>query len=276
MVLSELVARLNCAEYKNWVKAGHCLLLLRGCLQGFVDREVLAFHRGLLATVPSLGPRATCRGGSRCSPGPRQFQPQCQVCAEWKREILKHHTHRNGDIHWGNCCPGRWPVDAWEVAKVIKCRNEIMHSSEMKVSSGWLQDFQMKIQHFVNEFRNIPEIVAVYSRIQQLLTSDWAVHLPGEDQQDGCEGETGIYLSESQVNEIEMKLLKEKLQEMYLQAEEQEMLPEEISDKLKTMKAFLRDNEDLRKRLMEDMRRLDSLHLQHQKEDSEEPGEQDA
>lgn len=71
MVLSELAARLNCAEYKNWVKAGHCLLLLRGCLQGFVGREVLAFHHGLLAAAPSLGPRATCRSGSRCSPRAR-------------------------------------------------------------------------------------------------------------------------------------------------------------------------------------------------------------
>lgn len=72
MVLSELAARLNCTEYKNWVKAGHCLLLLRGCLQGFVSREVHAFHRGLLAAAPGLGPHATCRSVSRCSPRARQ------------------------------------------------------------------------------------------------------------------------------------------------------------------------------------------------------------
>ncbi|KAL4682380.1 hypothetical protein H8959_001935 [Pygathrix nigripes] len=313
MVLSELAARLNCAEYKNWVKAGHCLLLLRSCLQGFVGREVLSFHHGLLAAAPGLGPRAICRGGSRCSPRARQFQPQCQVCAEWKQEILRHHINRNGDVHWGNCRPGRWPVDAWEVAKafmprgladkrgpeecdavallslinscdhfvvdrkkvteVIKCRNEIMHSSEMKVSSTWLRDFQMKIQNFLNEFRNIPEIVAVYSRIEQLLTSDWAVHIPEEDQRDGCECETGTYLSESQVNEIEMQLLKEKLQEIYLQAEEQEVLPEELSNRLEVVKEFLRNNEDLRNGLTEDMEKLDSLRL-HQKLDSQEPGRQ--
>ncbi|XP_030884323.1 uncharacterized protein CXorf38 homolog isoform X1 [Leptonychotes weddellii] len=274
MVLSELAARLNCAEYKNWVKAGHCLLLLRGCLQGFVAREVLAFHRGLLAAAPSLGPRAACRSGSRCNPHARQFQPQCQVCAEWKREILKHHTNRNGDVHWGNCRPGRWPVDAWEVAKVIKCRNEIMHSSEMKVSSLWLRDFQMKIQNFLNEFKNIPEIVATYTRIEQLLTSDWAVHIPAEDQRDGCEYETGVYLSESQVNEIEMELLKEKLQEIYLQAQEQDVLPEEILNRLQVVKEFLRSNKDLRNGLTEDLQKLDSLHLQQQKPDSEEPGAQ--
>ncbi|XP_050998375.1 uncharacterized protein CXorf38 homolog [Acomys russatus] len=308
MVLLELAARLNCTEYKNWVKAGHCLLLLRSCLQGFVGREVLSFHRRLLATVPGLGPHATCRGGSRCSPRARQFQPQCQVCTEWKREILRHHLNRNGDVHWGNCRPGLWPVDAWEVAKafmprgladkrgpeecdavallslinscdhfmvdrkkvteVIKCRNEIMHSSEMKVSSTWLQDFQMKIQNFLNEFKNIPEIVAVYSRIEQLLTSDWAVHIPEEDERDGCEFEIGSYLSVSQVHEIEMDLLKEKLQEMYLQAVEEEALPEEISNQLDMVKGFLRNNTDLRNGLKEDIQKLDSLHLEHQKQSS--------
>ncbi|XP_021118226.1 uncharacterized protein CXorf38 homolog isoform X2 [Heterocephalus glaber] len=289
MVLPELAARLNCTEYKNWVKAGHCLLLLRSCLQGFVGREVLSFHRSLLAATPGLGPRATCRGGSRCSPRARQFQPQCQVCAEWKREILRHHVNRNGDVHWGNCRPGRWPSDAWEVAKafmprgltdkrgpeecdavallsfinscdhfvvdrkkvieVIKCRNEIMHSSEMKVSSTWLQDFQ-------------------------LLTSDWTVHIPEEDWPDGCENEAGSYLSVSQVNEIELELLKEKLQEMYLQAETHEVLTEEISNQLEMVKEFLRNNEDLRNGLTEDIQKLDSLCLHHQKLDSEDPGRQ--
>ncbi|KAK1346156.1 hypothetical protein QTO34_000009 [Cnephaeus nilssonii] len=316
MVLSELAVRLNCAEYKNWVKAGHCLLLLRRCLQGFVGREMLAFHRGLLACAPGLGPGATCRGGSRCSPRGRQFQPQCQVCAEWKREILNHHTNRNGDVHWGNCRPGRWPADAWEVAKafmprgladkagpeecdavallnlinacdhflvdrkkvteVIKCRNDIMHSSEMKVSSMWLRDFQMKIQHFLNEFRNIPEIVEAYSRIEELLTSDWAVLIPEEDHRDGCDYEAGIYLSESQVHEIEMEFLKEKLQEIYLQAKEQEVLPEEILTRLEAVRDFLRNNADLRKGLSEDLQKLDSLCPQHQKLHSKEPGVQAA
>ncbi|XP_048192468.1 uncharacterized protein CXorf38 homolog isoform X2 [Perognathus longimembris pacificus] len=268
MVLSELAARLNCNEYKNWVKAGHCLLLLRSCLQGFVGREVLSFHRDLLATAPGLGPRATCSGGSRCQPRARQFQPQCPVCAEWKQAILRHHVHRNGDVYWGNCRPGRWPLDAWEVAKVIKCRNEIMHSSDMKVSSMWLTDFQMKIQNFLREFKNIPEIVAAYSRIEQLLTSDWAVYIPEEDQRDGCECELGSYLSGSQVHEIEMELLKEKLQEMCLQAEEEEVWPNEILTQLEMVKEFLRNNEDLRKGLTDDIQKLDSLYLQHQKPDS--------
>ncbi|XP_005593371.1 uncharacterized protein CXorf38 homolog isoform X2 [Macaca nemestrina] len=268
MVLSELAARLNCAEYKNWVKAGHCLLLLRSCLQGFVGREVLSFHHGLLAAAPGLGPRAVCRGGSRCSPRARQaFMPRGLADKRGPEEC-----DAVALLSLINSCD-HFVVDRKKVTEVIKCRNEIMHSSEMKVSSTWLRDFQMKIQNFLNEFRNIPEIVAVYSRIEQLLTSDWAVHIPEEDQRDGCECETGTYLSESQVNEIEMQLLKEKLQEIYLQAEEQEVLPEELSNRLEVVKEFLRNNEDLRNGLTEDMQKLDSLRL-HQKLDSQEPGRQ--
>lgn len=227
---------------------------------------------------------------------------------------MRHHINRNGDVHWGNCRPGLWPVDPWEVAKafmprgladkrgpeecdavallslinscdhfvvdrkkvteVIKCRNEIMHSSEMKVSSTWLRDFQIKIQNFLNEFKNIPEIVAVYSRIEQLLTSDWAVHIPEEDERDGCEFETESYLSVSQIHEIEIELLKEKLQEMYLQAAEEEVLSEEISNQLDVVKGFLQSNTGLRNGLTEDLEKLDSLHLQHQKQISKDAGSQ--
>uniref|UniRef100_F6UI20 Chromosome X open reading frame 38 n=1 Tax=Monodelphis domestica TaxID=13616 RepID=F6UI20_MONDO len=312
MVLSELALRLNSAEYKNWVKAGHCLLLLRGCLQDFIRAEVEAFHRLILAATPSLGPRASCLGSVRCTPRARQFQPQCQLCTEWKREILKHHTNRNGDIYWGNCKPERWPFDPWELAKafmprgladkkgpeecdavallslinscdhfridrkkvieVIKCRNEIMHSSEMKVSSSWLQDFQMKIQSFLNEFRNIPEIAATSARIEKLLTFDWAVHIPGDDQLDGPKSDTKIYLSESEISEIEMELLREKLQESYLQAEGQAIPPEEVAKHVEAMKIFLKNNKDLGSSFEEEMQKLEDFHLQHQTVRAEEAG----
>ncbi|KAM9039572.1 uncharacterized protein CXorf38 homolog isoform X1 [Sarcophilus harrisii] len=305
MVLSELALRLNCTSYKNWVKAGHCLLLLRGCLQGFIRAELDAFHQRILSGAPALGRRASCSGSVRCTPRARQFQPQCQLCTEWKKEILKHHTNRNGDIYWGNCKPERWPCDPWELAKafmprgladkkgpeecdavallslinscdhfridrkkvieVIKCRNEIMHSSEMKVSSAWLEDFQKKIQSFLNEFRNIPEIAATSARVEQLLTSDWAVHIPGEDQLDGAESKTRIYLNESEINEIEMELLREKLEESYFQAEEQAVSAEEVIRNAEAMKVFLRNNKDLRIRFEEEIQKLEDFNPQNQK-----------
>lgn len=65
------------------------------------------------------------------------------------------------------------------------------------------------------------------------MTSDWAVHIPEEDERDGCKFEIGSYLSVSQIHEIEMELLKEKLQDIYLQAAEEEVLPEEVKERMK-------------------------------------------
>uniref|UniRef100_A0A8C3S8P5 Chromosome X open reading frame 38 n=1 Tax=Chelydra serpentina TaxID=8475 RepID=A0A8C3S8P5_CHESE len=262
MALAELAARLNCAEYKNWVKAGHCLVLLRDALQRFAGEQLRAFHRQLLARSPArlAPPGRLCR--SRCLPRGRQFQSSCSLCTEWKKEILKHHTNRNGEVHWGNCKPWLWPSNSWELAKaymprglmdisgpdkcdaaallnlfnfcdhfsgidqkkvreVIKCRNELMHSSEMKVSSLWLEEFGKKIQNLIKELQNVPEVMTASTRIEKLLSSDWAVYIPGEeDQPDGLEGETEVCMSGSQISEIEMELIKERLKEIYLLVEE--------------------------------------------------------
>ncbi|XP_034610230.1 uncharacterized protein CXorf38 homolog isoform X1 [Trachemys scripta elegans] len=301
MALAELAARLNCAEYKNWVKAGHCLVLLRDVLQRFAGEQLRAFHRQLLARSPArlAPPGRLCRG--RCLPRGRQFQSSCSLCTEWKKEILNHHTNRNGEIHWGNCRPWLWPSSSWELAKaymprgqmdisgpdkcdaaallnlfnfcdhfsgidqkkvreVIKCRNELMHSSEMKVSSLWLEEFEKKIQNLLKELQNVPEVMTASTRIEKLLSSDWAVYIPGEeDQPDGLEGETEVYMSGSQISEIEMELIKERLKEIYLLVEEQEMLSEENLNRIQMTKNFLKDSCDLQISLQADMQRLEGL-----------------
>ncbi|TFK09216.1 snRNA-activating protein complex subunit 4 [Platysternon megacephalum] len=301
MALAELAARLNCAEYKNWVKAGHCLVLLRDALQRFAGEQLRAFHRQLLARNPArlAPPGRLCR--SRCLPRGRQFQSSCSLCTEWKKEILNHHTNRNGEVHWGNCKPWLWPSNSWELAKaymprgqmdisgpdkcdaaallnlfnfcdhfsgidqkkvreVIKCRNELMHSSEMKVSSLWLEEFGKKVQNLLKELQNVPEVITASTRVEKLLSSDWAVHIPGEeDQPDGLEGETEVCMSGSQISEIEMELIKERLKEIYLLVEEQEMLSEENLNRIQMTKNFLKDSGDLQISLQADMQRLEGL-----------------
>ncbi|XP_034610239.1 uncharacterized protein CXorf38 homolog isoform X2 [Trachemys scripta elegans] len=231
----------------------------------------------------------------------RLFQSSCSLCTEWKKEILNHHTNRNGEIHWGNCRPWLWPSSSWELAKaymprgqmdisgpdkcdaaallnlfnfcdhfsgidqkkvreVIKCRNELMHSSEMKVSSLWLEEFEKKIQNLLKELQNVPEVMTASTRIEKLLSSDWAVYIPGEeDQPDGLEGETEVYMSGSQISEIEMELIKERLKEIYLLVEEQEMLSEENLNRIQMTKNFLKDSCDLQISLQADMQRLEGL-----------------
>ncbi|KAL8190415.1 UNVERIFIED_CONTAM: hypothetical protein K2H54_053237 [Gekko kuhli] len=66
MALAQLAARLNCTEYKNWVKAGHSLLLLRAALQRYAGEQVQAFHRQLVA-----------RGAARLTPSGRGCRGSC-------------------------------------------------------------------------------------------------------------------------------------------------------------------------------------------------------
>uniref|UniRef100_A0A8C8S7I7 Chromosome X open reading frame 38 n=1 Tax=Pelusios castaneus TaxID=367368 RepID=A0A8C8S7I7_9SAUR len=303
LALADLAARLNCAEYKNWVKAGHCLLLLRDALQRFAGERLREFHRQLLARSPArlAAPLGSPGCRARCLPRGRQFQNSCSLCTEWKKEILNHHTNKNGEVHWGNCKPWLWPSNSWEVAKaymprgqmdvsgpdkcdaaallnlfnfcdqfsgidqkkvreVIKCRNELMHSSEMKVPSSWLKEFEKRIRNLLNEFQNVPEAMAAGTRIEKLLSSDWAVYVPGEDDQpDGWEENTAVCMTESQISEIEMELIKERLKEIYLLVEEQEMLSEENLNRIQMIKDFLEDNSDLQISLREDMQRLEGL-----------------
>lgn len=50
MALVELAVRLNSAEYKNWLKAGHSCLLLKAALQRFADEQIHVFHCQLIAS----------------------------------------------------------------------------------------------------------------------------------------------------------------------------------------------------------------------------------
>ncbi|KAJ1119038.1 hypothetical protein NDU88_007224 [Pleurodeles waltl] len=294
MVLSELALRLNNADYKNWVKAGHCLLLLKRSLEGFVGSQMKSFHRRLLSESPVLGRgRQRCTG--HCRAQGRQFQPRCSVCAEWKKQILNHHMNRNGEVHWGNCKPSNFSTNYWELAKaymprgqtdkqgpdkcdaaallnlihfctqfkyvdqrkvqeVIKGRNELMHSSEMKVSSEWLEDFGKQIQNVIREFHDVPDIKAIGTRIDKVLASDWDVQIPGDDDVDGLHVICGISMEE-----VEMELLREKLQEMYDLAEEQDILSDKDLISLEKLKNFIKDSKDLKESLAEDLQKLESL-----------------
>ncbi|XP_069492640.1 uncharacterized protein CXorf38 homolog [Ambystoma mexicanum] len=297
MVLSELALRLNNADYKNWVKAGHCLLLLKSSLESFLGSQMKLFHQCLLSESPGLG-RRRCTG--QCRAQGRQFQPRCSACAEWKRQILNHHKNRNGEVNWGNCKPSKFSINYWEIAKaymprgqsdkqgpdkcdaaallnlinlcthfnyvdqmkvqeVIKGRNELMHSSEMKVSSQWLEDFGNRMQNLIREFHHVPDIKAIGTRIEKVLSSDWAVQVPGEDHLDGLHG-----VGEISLEEVEIELLKEKLQEMYNQAEEQDMLSEQDLVRLQQVKNFVKESKDLESSLIADVQRLESLEKEKQ------------
>nr|DBA34077.1 TPA: hypothetical protein GDO54_001677 [Pyxicephalus adspersus] len=261
MALTSLLLRLNCAEYKNWMKAGYCLQILQSRLQGYIDVEMQRFHRQLRQNMAARQ-RHTCQ----CRSKGKQFQPNCAVCKEWKEHILNHHNNKNGEIHWGNCNPSLWPTHYWEVAKVIKCRNDLMHSSDMKVSSSWLDDFGQKIQELIYEFRHVPSLVNEADQIQEVLLTDWSVDNLSVYEVDGCVADGGenfcirnSSLDGFSLNELEIQLVSQLLEELYLQKEENGALSEEDQDSVRKMKTFLTENQDLLPVFQDDLKKLEHL-----------------
>lgn len=65
MVREELVVRLNDREYKNWLKAGRCLIILKDGLLSYTDQQMRSFHTDLLNKSSLL--RSPCLTSS-CKP----------------------------------------------------------------------------------------------------------------------------------------------------------------------------------------------------------------
>ncbi|MGH0171117.1 UNVERIFIED_CONTAM: hypothetical protein FKN15_075468 [Acipenser sinensis] len=187
------------------------------------------------------------------------FQSACSLCEEWKKEVLKHHTNRGGVINWGNCKPWLWPSQHWELAKVIKSRNELMHSCEMKVSSQWMCQYERKIEDLLLELNHIPEVAAAGRDISEMLSVDWSVQIPGVDSTDGLDYEM---LDPTQISQVEAELLRESLQELRLQIEAQGPPAEQGLADLHRLRDFLKSNKDLEDRFQAELLEVETLEYQ--------------
>ena len=96
-------------EYQNWLAVGHALSLMCDGLRPYIEREMKAFHRALLANLASLPP-CTC---------PR---PPKHTCA-WAVQIAR--CHRGGKPNspkWHQSDSSKWTdpnQGYWEVAKLF-------------------------------------------------------------------------------------------------------------------------------------------------------------
>ncbi|XP_014046988.2 uncharacterized protein CXorf38 homolog isoform X1 [Salmo salar] len=289
MVHEELSARLNDGGYKNWLKAGYCLLKLREGLHPFTDTEMRSFHRNLVTRNPGL--RRPCRSGCR-SKG-NQLYSVCVVCAEWRTVILRHHTNPRGMVNWGNCRPPLWYQDHWELAKaymprgqagvkgaalcdasallnllnfcshfnyvdqhcvreVIRCRNELMHSCEMRVCDQWMRRYQVSIQQLLQQFTHIPEVATAGQQILEMLAVDLSVLVPGVDQVDGSVPE-GL----EPISQWEMDLLRERLQELLTDTQD--------TEELLRLRDFLLANRDLSDQFSSELQTITSMETQRRR-----------
>ncbi|XP_069367018.1 uncharacterized protein CXorf38 isoform X2 [Paralichthys olivaceus] len=281
MVSEELLLRLNDSEYKNWLKAGRCLLILKSGLHPFTSQHMRGFHRDLLTHSPGL--RRPCETNA-CRPRGNKPSWACRVCSEWKTLILAHHRQPNVTVHWDNCSPPSWGTDFWEVAKaymprgqgkvkganqcdasallnlinfcdyfqtvdpkivreVIQYRNDLMHSCELRMKDEWMRRYQTTLKHFVRQFSHVPQMATVGKEIDEGLECD-------------SFGQSRAIVD--LVSQWETELLQEKLQEL-LHTDDDEDAETRDTEQLKRLGGFLQANRDLGERFSAELQAIDSL-----------------
>ncbi|XP_028328660.1 uncharacterized protein CXorf38 homolog isoform X1 [Gouania willdenowi] len=269
MELTELCYRLNDGGYKNWLKAGRCLVILKEGLHPFTDRHMRDFHGFLLHHNAVL--HNTC--GTSCRPRANKLPSLCTACSEWQKVILKHHREPGATIHWNNCFPPDWRTHHWELAKVIRFRNELMHSSDLRMTDKWMSHFQNTVKLFVEQLSSVPQIEAVGRQIDEMLNLDLSICVYGEDHLDSSGLlDKVVYESASQsqpnadlIIQWEAELLQETLQEfLHTSAadgddEEEDTAKTLDTGRLKQLGGFLESSKDLGERFSTELQVINSL-----------------
>ncbi|XP_053186386.1 uncharacterized protein CXorf38 homolog [Scomber japonicus] len=295
----QLEVRLNNKEYKNWLKAGRCLLILKEGLHPFVNRETRHFHRHLLDQVALL--QTPCM--TSCRPRGNKLSKVCSACSTWQKMILRHHRQPDGTVNWDNCFPPAWRTDHWEVAKafmprgqaqkkgahecdapallnlinycnhfrvdvkyvkeVIRYRNHLMHS-DMEVTDDWMSHYRTSLTHLVQQFSNVPEMAATKQQINHMLAVDLSISASGWDQRDSAlefDSDSQPEISADIIRQWEAELLQERLEELLHVAAAPADDDKETLDaeQLMTLGGFLQTNTDLAERFSAELQAINSL-----------------
>ncbi|XP_054452483.1 uncharacterized protein CXorf38 homolog [Anoplopoma fimbria] len=304
MVRGELAVRLNDREYKNWLKAGRCLLILKDGLHPFISHHTRAFHGDLLNRNTLL--RKPC-ATSACKPKGNRLFSACRTCAEWQAVILRHRRQPDATVNWDNCFPPNWRTDHWELAKafmprgqgkvkgaeqcdasallnlinhcdcfhfvdpkfvreVIRFRNELMHSCELRVKDEWMRHYQNSVRRLVQQLGHVPQMETVGKQIEEMLSVDLSICVSGLDRMDSaaldgldCDSVSQWETSADLISQWEAELLQERLQEL-LHAAEDDPKTQDM-EQLKRLGGFLQANRDLVERFSAELQAINSLEL---------------
>ncbi|KAI3375253.1 hypothetical protein L3Q82_021758 [Scortum barcoo] len=299
MVLEELAARLNDGGYKNWLKAGSCLVLLRDGLHPFISHHTTAFHADLLNQNSLL--RKPCETSS-CKPRDNKLSSPCRPCSQWQAVILRHHRQHKPTVNWDNCFPPHWRTDHWEVAKaymprgqgrvkgadqcdasallnlmnccgcfhfvhqkcvteVIRYRNELMHSAELRVRDEWMSRYQAALINLLKQFSHIPQMQKARRQIEEMLSVDLSIYVSGVDQMDSARlegGSVGSWETNGDlISQWEAELLQERLQELLHTAADDDTKIQD-AEQLKRLGGFLQANRDLGERFSAELQAINS------------------
>ncbi|XP_078143913.1 uncharacterized protein CXorf38 isoform X2 [Centroberyx gerrardi] len=250
MVLEELRDRLNESGYKNWLKAGRCLLILQQRLHPFINNQMRAFHGDLLNQNPLL--RRQC--GTSCRPRGNKsgaLTGLCKVCSEWGKVILRHHRQPDATVNWDNCSPPSWSHDHWELAKAYMPRGQVKVKGADKCDASAL----LNLINYCDHFRSIDTKL-----VREMLRVDWSICVSGLDRMDAADLDVLESDSASQwetsadsISQWEAEVLRERLEELLHDAETQD------TEQLTRLGDFLQANRDLAELFSAELQAISSL-----------------
>lgn len=209
MVREELAVRLNDREYTNWLKAGRCLLLLKEGLHPFITQHARAFHGDLLnqnallrkpCVTSSCSPRgnrlsSACRACAEWQKVILRHRRQPDATLNWDNclppnwrtdhwELAKAFMPRGqGRVKGAEHCDASALlnlithcdcfnfVDPTFVREVIRFRNELMHSCELRVTDEWMRRFQTSVRKLVRQFGDVPQMTRAGKQIEECFLS---------------------------------------------------------------------------------------------------------
>ncbi|XP_066268313.1 NLR family CARD domain-containing protein 3-like [Branchiostoma lanceolatum] len=108
--------RHNNPGYKNWLRVGIALLETR---DGLANVTLQAARELQAELVAKLG-----RSVENCTCNPKKGKT-CKDCEPWRQELETYYTGEAARIGWTNCTPSKWSKEPWEVAKVFMPKGQL-------------------------------------------------------------------------------------------------------------------------------------------------------
>ncbi|KAA8587437.1 hypothetical protein FQN60_016299 [Etheostoma spectabile] len=254
MVREELAVRLNDKEYKNWLKAGRCLLILK---DAFLNMQGV-FR--VADSDPKTPQTARCHSElGQLFPSQLENRPlgtgQVKGADQCDASAL---------LNLINYCDCFRSVDPKFVREVIRYRNELMHSYEFRVKDEWMSHYQATVKEVVRQFSHVPQMAKVGQQVEEMLSVDLSICVSGLDRMDSanmdgieCDSVSQWEASADLISQWEAELLQESLQGLLHAAADDTKTPD--TKQLKKLGSFLQTNRDLGERFSEELRAINSL-----------------
>ncbi|XP_062413686.1 uncharacterized protein CXorf38 homolog [Pungitius pungitius] len=172
-------------------------------------------------------------------------------------DLLNHNTQLKKPCQTSACKP--------EGNKVIRFRNELMHSCKLHVGDDWMRHFSTSLTKLLQQLGGVPQIATAGKHIKEMLSVDLSIYVSGLDRMDsaaldGLESDSVLHweISPVLIGQWEVQLLQESLQES-LHAADDDAKPKD-PEQLKRLGGFLQANRDLGLRFSAELQAINSLH----------------